>query len=151
VFILYTMCHSHAALRDRSGVPAGSSIVALSDNAAIDNDIERWVGSLSSLNVSTASILELLLVYLTEGVRNRYSPKLKVVGAGTILLEDLLEQHIGSAIPRSTILYVSSLTLDEKTAKAVAGKISSSSSTWNIKAVEYGKAHAFVLGSFITK
>jgi hypothetical protein len=150
VSIFYTTCHSHAAHRDTSGLPTGSSIVAMSDDAAIDTDVERWVESLQSLNVTADSILELLLAYLTEGVRNRYSPKLEVVGVGVIRIEDLLDQHVGSAIPRSAIRHVKGLTADRKATKAIARKISASSTAWDINALEYGRALALVLYSFIT-
>lgn len=151
VSILYTTCHSHAAHRDTSGLPPGSSIVALSDDAAIDADVERWVESLQSLDVIAGSILELLLAYLTEGVRNRYSPDLEVVGIGVMRIEDLLDQHIGSAIPRSAIRHVKSLSTDRKATKVIAGKISASSMAWDINASEYGKALALVLCSFIRR
>jgi hypothetical protein len=45
---------------------AGSSIVTLSDNAAIDTNVERWVGSLQSLNLIASSILKLLLPILRK-------------------------------------------------------------------------------------
>jgi hypothetical protein len=151
VSIFYTTCHSHAAHGDTSGLPPGSSIVALSDDTTVDTDVERWVKTLLSLNVSAASILELLLVYLTEGIRNRYSPKLEVVGVGVIRIEDLLHQHIGSAISRSAIHYVKGLAIDRKATRAIAGKIPASSTAWDVDALDYGRALALVLWSFITR
>lgn len=151
VSIFYTTCHSHAAHRDTSSLPPGSSIVTLSEDAAINDDVERWIGSLSSLNVNAASILQLLLVYLTEGVLNHYSPKLEVVGVGIIQIEDILHQYVASAVPRSAIRYVRDLTIDRKATKAIAAKISASSTAWDIDAVDYGRALALVLWSFISR
>jgi hypothetical protein len=68
-----------------------------------------------------------------------------------IRIEDLLDQHVGSAILRSAIRYVKGLTTDRKATKAIAGKISASSTAWDINAFEYGRALTLVLYSFITR
>lgn len=68
-----------------------------------------------------------------------------------IQIEDILDQYVASAVPCSAIRYVRGLTIDRKATKAIAAKISASSTAWDIEVVDYGKALALVLWSFITR
>lgn len=97
-----------------------SLIVALSDDTAIDFDIKRQIDALSTWTTDAASLLELLLAYLAQGLQNRFSPKLLVVGAGTLLLDDLLDDFISSSVPLCIIRNMRVKTLEKNAMEVVA-------------------------------
>lgn len=141
--------YSHAAVRDATDLPTGSVVVGLSDTAAINTDVQRWIDALGIKWPTKPSILSLLEAYLLHGVLNRFSPKIAVVGVLSTreyVLNDLFLRALGTRIPQAAVASVRERgTGGDDTIGRVAAKISNARHEYSIGAAEYGAALALAL------
>lgn len=146
LFIFMTACYGGAAGQIAADeLPRGTTFVALSrgDSGVSGYDVEKFVNQISS-NPTWYSSEKMLYSYLTT-LQNRYVPLITYAPNKPLDLEHVLESQLGRSLwelqATEVCRSLSDLMPTSETMYFIE-KIKQSSSTYDFKAVEWGKALA---------
>lgn len=143
-------CHGGGMIRDRDLLPAGSTLIALTDVNEVNNgsDFDKISEHLEGFNEDLSSY-NLLQLFLSKCLKNRFHPHIGISGGNDYSLDDMLKSYISKPLYFDSS-HFESLGL-QKEYKEVFDKIVSSKSEWSIYAAEYGLALSIVLNDLKNK
>lgn len=144
VDIFTPACHGGGILFDKELLPAGSTLVALTDAKEANNglDFEKMQEHFEGLN-NEITAYNLLQFYLSRCLKNRFHPHIGITGNGDFSLDDLLRTHLSKPLDFD-YNHFNMLSCPNKY-KIIFDKIVSGKSEWSIYAVEYGIALSIIL------
>ncbi|ESZ98512.1 hypothetical protein SBOR_1174 [Sclerotinia borealis F-4128] len=136
-------CCSNSAVTSVGLLPVGTTVIMLSDIASSGSDVQRWIQSLTGKWKHGASVLDLFNAFLIDGLRNRFVPRLSIVGVRDYELGDVFVQHLGKAV-KQDVIHLIERHNNKGVLGPIARKIGTASPTneFGINAIEYGAALA---------
>lgn len=143
-------CHGGGIIDDKDLLPRGSTLVALTDANTVNNggDFSKMPKFIDSFNFDL-SAYNLLQLFLSKSLKNRFHPHIGISGGNSYSLDDLLKTAISN--PLDFDFSHSSLFGSENEYRKIFDKIVNSSSEWFIYAAEYGIALSIILNDLKNK
>ena len=137
-------CHGGGILYDKDILPVSSTLVVLTDMNEVNHggDFDKISGYLNEFDVDL-SAYNLLQLFLSKCLKNRYHPHIGIAGGVDYSLDDLLKSYISTPIDFDSSHFES--LGSPKEYREVFDKIVMSKSEWSIYAAEYGMALAIIL------
>ncbi|KAK7928508.1 hypothetical protein PG985_005506 [Apiospora marii] len=142
--IFLPACFSNSACHAASALPKGSVLATFGDGDFSGNDVARWQAALTQWPLCTRAV-DLLYIYLMQGLKNRFAPVVSVVGGTTLHLDLLLEQHVGCGFSLVVQEALGSRMGKEDVISLLSQRLAGAKSVWSINAVDYGTVLALLL------
>ena len=143
-------CHGGGMLSDKDILPLGSTLVALTDKNEVNHggDFDKLSEYLGGFNADL-SAYNLLQLFLSKCLKNRYHPHIGISGSREYSLDDLLKSYISMPLyfDFSHLEFIGS----PKEYKEIFDKIVTGKSEWSIYAAEYGIALSIILNDLKNK
>lgn len=148
--ILTPACHGGGMLSDRDILPLDSTLVSLTDKNEVNNscDFDKLSEYLDDFN-DDLSVYNLLQLFLSKCLKNRFHPHIGISGSSEYSLDDLLKSSISMPLDFD-FSHLESIG-SPKEYKEIFDKIVTSKSEWSINAVEYGIALSIILNDLKNK
>ncbi|KAF7883767.1 hypothetical protein EAF00_011079 [Botryotinia globosa] len=148
--ILITSSYDGSAHKGLKHLPHDTSLVTISEELTISEDIKLWINSLDGNWKEGASILDLLNDFLINGLRNRHYPEMTIVGTCMCKLDHLLVGRLGKPIePNVAESLEKKYKPKDKNLVNIARKIRKAKGEDSFKDSEYGKAVALTFNSYL--
>ena len=143
-------CHGGGMLSDRDILPLGSTLVALTDKNEANHggDFKNLSEYLGGFNTDL-SAYNLLQLFLSKCLKNRYHPYIGISGSREYSLDDLLKSYLSTPLDFD-FSHLESIG-SPKEYKEIFDKIVTSKSEWSIYAAEYGIALSIILNDLKNK
>ena len=144
VDIFTTACHGGGILFNKELLPAGSTLVGLTDAKEVNNggDFEKMQEHFEEFN-NEITAYNLLQFYLSRCLKNRFHPHIGITGNGDFSLDDLLRAHLSKPLDFDYNHF--NMLSCPNDYKIIFDKIVSGKSEWSIYAVEYEIALSIIL------
>ena len=143
-------CHGGGMLSDKDILPLGSTLVALTDENEVNHGgdfdkLSEYIGGFSA----DLSAYNLLQLFLSKCLKNRYHPHIGISGSREYSLDDLLKSYLSTPLDFD-FSHLESIG-SPKEYKEIFDKIVTSKSEWSIYAAEYGIALSIILNDLKNK